>query len=199
MGRNITQAKLEPGNLYHIFTRGNNKETIFKESKNHSYFLSLWKRHIAPIADTYAYCLLSNHLHFCIRIKFLEKLPGKYSIGEKPLYRPFSNCFNAYAKAINKQYNRTGSLFEETYKRKKITDEAYFIRLIAYIHANPQHHKICSDFRDYSNSSYRAFISDKPTNLMREEVWDLFGGRNRFIEFHKDHQNWRDIQAREVE
>ena len=38
---------------------------------------------------------------------------------------PFSNLFNAYSKAINKSYNRTGSLFQEHLKRNKIKDETF--------------------------------------------------------------------------
>lgn len=185
------RAKLSPGKFYHVFTRGNNKETIFKESKNYPYFLSRWKQYITPIADIYSYCLLPNHFHFCLKIKAIDDLPQAYQTGRKHLSHPFAICLSAYAKAINKAHGRTGSLFEETYNRVEITTETYFIRLIAYIHANPQHHGICTDFRDYPYSSFHAFLSDKQTSLMREAVWAYFGGKEGFIDYHNDHQNWR--------
>ena len=40
---------------------------------------------------------------------------------DKPLSKHFSNLFNAYAKAINKKYNRVGSLFQENEKKLSIT------------------------------------------------------------------------------
>jgi putative transposase len=60
---------LQPGQYYHIYNRGNNRENVFIEKRNYPYFLKLYARHIEPVADTYAYCLLRNHFHFLVRIK----------------------------------------------------------------------------------------------------------------------------------
>ncbi len=61
------------GNYYHIYNRGNNREDIFIEPPNYSYFLSLYAKYIDPVADTYAYCLLRNHFHLLVRIKMEEE------------------------------------------------------------------------------------------------------------------------------
>jgi REP element-mobilizing transposase RayT len=191
MNKPTTRAILAPGKIYHVYTRGNNRETLFKDKENYPYFLRLWFKHIRPVADTYAFCLLSNHFHFAIRVKEIEELPEKYATGARHLSKPFGNCFNAYTKAINKRYQRTGSLFEETYNRKEVGSETYFQRLIAYIHANPQHHRFCEDFRDYLHSSFFELASDFETELLRDELWDSFGGREGFISFHADYQRRR--------
>jgi hypothetical protein len=52
---------LQPGVIYHIYNRGVNGETIFPEKRNYAYFIDLYTRHILPVVDTYAYCLLLNH------------------------------------------------------------------------------------------------------------------------------------------
>jgi len=182
---------LYPGGLFHVYTRGNNKESLFKAQKNYAYFLGLWKKHIIPMAEVYAYCLMPNHIHFCIRIRPEEVLPLAYREGKRHLSQPFSNCFNAYTKAINKAYGRTGSLFEETYRRKEVTDEDSFLRLVGYIHANPQHHGFCSDFRTYPHTSYQSLLSTKPTDLSRAELLTLFGSKKAFIRFHEEEKNWR--------
>lgn len=127
MERTNNKARLAPGKHYHIYTRGNNKEDIFKDPANYAYFLKLWKKHITPIADTFAYCLLKNHVHFCVGIKYPEDLPQGYASGEKHLSKPFSNCFNAYAKAINKRFERTGSLFEETFRQELSIVSIFFL------------------------------------------------------------------------
>lgn len=111
----MKQDVLEPGGTYHIFNRGNNKEDIFREAVNYDYFLQLLKKYIIPIADVYAYCLLKNHFHFLLRIKDAQDLPPKFC--ERP-HLAFSHLFNAYTKAINKRYGRSGSLFQEHIKRK---------------------------------------------------------------------------------
>ena len=118
---------LYPGKYYHIYNRGNNREILFFEELNYPYFLKLYANHIEPIADTFCYCLLKNHFHFLIRIKTNDEYREYLRVskfndreeykGKEKSINPsqgFSNLFNAYAKAINKRYQRTGSLFEES-------------------------------------------------------------------------------------
>ncbi|MDD2814449.1 MAG: hypothetical protein PHP00_01760 [Thiotrichaceae bacterium] len=56
------------GQYYHIYNRGNNGENIFFEARNYEYFFKLYIRHIYPIAETYAYCLMRNHFHLLVKI-----------------------------------------------------------------------------------------------------------------------------------
>ena len=96
----------------------------------------------------------------------------------------YSNLFNAYAKAINKSYGRTGSLFENKFKRKHIDTNTYFVNLVAYIHQNPQHHGFVNDFRTWKWSSYDGLLANGNTKLQKDEVIDWFGNRQEFINFH---------------
>ncbi len=63
-------TSLEPGQYYHVYNRGVNRENLFREERNYAYFLKLYTRHITPVAETFAYCLLRNHFHFLIRIRY---------------------------------------------------------------------------------------------------------------------------------
>ena len=185
----IQTTPLENGCYYHIYNRGNNKESIFKDELNYAYFLKLWRKYISPIADTYAYCLLDNHFHSMIRIKEDVAIKPKESLGRMNLpEQQFANFFNAYAKGINSRYSRTGKLFEERFNRKLIDKPEYFTQLIYYIHANPQKHGFINDFRQYKHSSFSSFLSKSPTALMRNEVIEWFGGENNFEEFHSEKQ-----------
>ena len=188
---------LQPGLFYHIFNRGNNGEDLFREDRNYPYFLNLYKKHIEPVAETYAYCLLKNHFHFLVRIKndevlFLPKRALESKENQqavKNIISPsknFSNLFNAYTKAINKSYNRTGSLFEERFNRNPVTKDAYFLELIFYIHFNPQKHGFIDNFRDWRWSSYQALIGTGETHLIRDEVIELFGNISALEEYHRD-------------
>jgi len=60
---------LNPNTFYHIYNHANGSENLFREDKNYAYFLQLFQKHISPIADTYAYCLMPNHFHFLLKIK----------------------------------------------------------------------------------------------------------------------------------
>jgi REP element-mobilizing transposase RayT len=189
---------LEYGGYYHIYNRGNNRENIFIEKRNYSYFLKLYAKHILPIADTYAYCLLKNHFHLLVRIKEEEEiylhptgledlLDVKDPSGvKKPSpSQCFSNLFNAYKKAINKAYNRTGALFQRPFRRIPVMDDGYFVRLIVYIHQNPEAHGMIEDYRDWPYSSYHALVSSKATHLDRQAVYQWFEDSETFETVHQ--------------
>jgi hypothetical protein len=59
---------------YHIYHRGVNGENIFVEERNYDLFLRLFERHLVPVADLFAYCLLRNHFHLSVRIKPAEEI-----------------------------------------------------------------------------------------------------------------------------
>lgn len=189
---------------YHIYNRGTNRENIFIEERNYEHFLKLYEKHIELIAETFAYCLLRNHFHMLVRIKSEEEIKQTLKVSEtfrvlgnkKPLgsnelgsdypSKQFSNFFNAYAKAINKAYNRTGSLFQHPFGRVPVTTDRQFWNVIAYIHQNPQKHKFVDDFRDWKYSSYGIILSEKRTSLNRKEVLDWFGGKQSYLDLHNE-------------
>jgi REP element-mobilizing transposase RayT len=179
---------LQFGRYYHIYNRGVNRESLFKEEKNYTYFLRLYARYIEPVAATFAYCLLNNHFHFLLWIKTDQTGPiseiGPVSPKSLNPSRQFNNLFIAYAKAINKTYQRTGPLFESPFRRIPIENDSYFIHLITYIHRNPQNHGFVEDFRDWPYSSYRAIVSDNPTFIRKKMVLEWFGARSNFEEAH---------------
>lgn len=182
------------GITYHIFNRGNNRDNLFIEERNYAYFLQLYTRYIPPVAITYAYCLLRNHFHLLVRIKSPEEQEASW---KKPTRSPmqvpftiknpsqqFGNLFNAYTKAINKRFQRTGSLFENPFERIEITTQSHLLHLVAYIHCNPQKHGLIDDFRSWPYSSYHQLNSQDPELAETSEVLSWFGGVDAFHEYH---------------
>ena len=163
---------LEKDKVYHIYNRGINSETIFNSDENKHYFLKLYSKYLENKADTFTYCLMDNHFHFIIRI-----------VNEKEITQALSNLFNAYAKAFNKQNNRTGSLFEKHFKRMQIINKTYLLNLVQYVHLNPKHH-LNINYKNFPFSSYQSIISNKPTKLLRNEVIQLFDSKDNFIYCH---------------
>jgi REP element-mobilizing transposase RayT len=167
---------METGTFYHYFNRGNNRENLFKEEANYHYFLQLLKKHITPVVDVYSYCLLPNHFHLVIKTKELAQLPQDFQSGKRKIWQPFSNLFNAYAKAVNKKYGRTGSLFQKMPKQIEIDNNAYLREVILYVNNNAGHHNIAEP-EQYPHSSYHALLSESKTMLVREQVIELFGSK----------------------
>jgi putative transposase len=176
---------------YHIYNRGNNGENIFVQERNYEHFMNLYFKHIDPIADTFAYCLLRNHFHISLKTKTEAEITAALGVSSGTLLesnhlsKKFSDFFNAYAKAINKAYSRTGSLFQHPFGRVPITTDRQFWNVIAYIHQNPQKHKFFKDFRDWKWSSYGILLAEKPTKLKRDIVLNWFGGRESYLELYR--------------
>jgi REP element-mobilizing transposase RayT len=205
-------APLAYETCYHIFNRGNNRENIFVQERNYAHFLKLYARYIDPVAETFAFCLLKNHFHLLARIRAEEEIikisktlkvsfptntdvkrrdprdqhksQTKKPLGSDYPSKGFSDFFNAYAKAINAAYGRTGSLFQHPFGRVMVTNERQFWNVVAYIHQNPQKHKFVDDFREWRWSSYGIMLSDKPTHLQRNAVLEWFGGKEQYLERH---------------
>ena len=170
---------LQDNKFYHIYNRGNNGENIFIEDRNYAFFLSLIQKYILPIAEIHAYCLLKNHFHLLIKTLNADSIV---------LSKSFSNLFNAYAKAINKAYNRNGSLFQDRFSRIQIKNEEYLKQLILYIHLNPSHHGFTKNFENYKYSSFNAMMSTGKTHLMRNDVLELFDDKSNFRFMHYKRQ-----------
>ena len=170
-------TELIAGEYYHIYNRGNNGVDLFYEERNYRYFLMLYKRYIFPVAKTYAYCLMKNHFHLLIQLREGDN--------NKAHSLAFANLFSTYTKSLNKNYQRTGSLFEKPFKRILIDSDRYFIHLISYIHRNPQKHGFVENFRDYSYSSYQAISQQKNSNIEVEQALKWFGTSTQFEKYHQ--------------
>jgi len=168
---------LKTNTFYHIYNRGINGETLFKQERNFEYFLKKYDDYLSGVVDTYAYCLLDNHFHLLVRTKPESAIMEVYSqrkanngntskTSSQPdpsaiLSQSFASVFKSYAQAVNKAFGRTGALFEEPFRRIEITSSDYFIHLVHYIHFNPQKHGFVNDFRDNPHSAYTAYLSLK--------------------------------------
>ncbi|MBR9775734.1 MAG: hypothetical protein GYB55_12205 [Cytophagales bacterium] len=184
---------LEPERMYHIWTHASGNENLFRSKENYRYFLEKYIKYIYPIGETFAYCLMPNHLHLMIRFRREEELKktdvfkGNYTQKETNLLlsRQFSNLFNGYSQAYNKMFNRKGTLFIPRFHRKLIDSDTYFTALIAYIHNNPVHHGFVKDPTDWPHSSWHIYLKTKPTKLAKTEGLSWFGGTDAFFSFHQ--------------
>ena len=100
----------------------------------------------------------------------------------------FANLFNAYTKAINNRYHRTGSLFEHPFRRIPVKSNNQLKYLVYYIHHNPIHHGFCEHYLEYPWSSYLTIVSPKTTRLSRDEVLDWFCDKSNFEKYHSQEE-----------
>lgn len=161
---------------YHIYNRGNNFEDTFKYEKDYYLFLWLLKKYLSSLVEIYAYALLSNHFHILIKTskELKEGAFGKY-------YATMMICFTMF---INKRESRSGNLFLKPFKRVLIESDDYLKRLLFYIHFNPQKHGLTNHYQNYRFSSFKAFQVDKETLINKEDVFEIFGSKKDFNDYH---------------
>ncbi|MBW1860284.1 MAG: hypothetical protein JRI70_09505 [Deltaproteobacteria bacterium] len=73
-----------------------------------------------------------------------------------------------------------------------VKDQAYFQRLVLYIHYNPQKHGLIDDYALWPFSSYTGLLSTQPTRLNRDEVIATFGDRDNFEALHLEYKPGED-------
>lgn len=213
-GRSATYQKylypFEAGTVYHFYNRSNAKEVIFPDEESSGQFLELFRKYLGEYLDVYAYCLIPNHFHFIVRIKpqddiqkiLSEKLvsdltktqvlflQGESNVDVNELIsRQLSNCFNSYSKSFNYHYKRKGNLFNRRINRVEIGDEEHLKYAIYYVHSNPSHHGVLSDFFKYRWSSIYEVVNDRSEYASLSHLYEIFGGFKSLISHHCRTQN----------
>jgi len=177
---------LVAGTYYHIFNRGNNRQTIFFERENYVFFLDRMREYLLEmIPDTdsseagqivattiVGYCLMPNHFHLlvCPHDGELSNRMQRLSI--------------SYTKAINKRYQRVGILFQGPFQAIPVQTEEYLLHLSRYLHLNPVFAGLVERAEDWVFSSYRDYLGLRQGTLVRPEVvLSQFSSRRAYQEF----------------
>jgi putative transposase len=126
-----------------------------------------------------AYCLMPNHYHFLMKQGC-----------EIPISEVIQDVFNAYVKAFNKRFGRTGTLFEERFKAKHVDNDNYLIHLCRYIHRNPLEAGLVTDIGLWKYSDYQEWISGKKSSQL---VSSLFSRPEDYARFVLEYESSSDV------
>jgi|SRR5688572_5618360 len=93
------------GGLYHIITRGNDRQDIFHSREDHQKFLSLLEIQKQRTAFyLYSYCLMTNHVHLLIERQ------------TETVGRLMQRILTGYSQYYNRKYKRVGHVFQGRHK-----------------------------------------------------------------------------------
>ncbi len=164
----------EPGEIYHVYNRGNNSQNIFFERINYLYFLKKMSTHILNCADILAWCLMKNHFHWMIRVKDDDQCRNETD-KISTLNKDIATLLSSYTKAINRKYSRTGSLFQQKTRAIKLNsdksaDEYYPLICFNYIHQNPLKAKIVRRLNEYEFSSFSDYAGYRNGKLCNQPL-----------------------------
>ena len=164
------------GALYHVITRGNNKEKILGEESEKEEYLRIIKKYKNRYGfKLYSYCIMDNHAHLLIEV------------GNISLSKIMQGIQQVYTQRYNKSKKQTGHVFEQRYKALLCDKDAYLLNLVRYIHQNSLKAYI-TDGIEYNWSSHVEYI-DKSNRILvdKEFVLGLFSDdRKKAVKIYMD-------------
>ena len=128
---------------HHVIQRGNNRQAIFLSEADYKFYIDCFRRAKEERrCRIYAYCLMSNHVHFLIE-------PSD----SQGLSRLLQSVGRRYVQYFNWRHGRTGTLWEGRFRSSLVSREDYLLACCRYIELNPVRAKMVSQPRDYQWSS----------------------------------------------
>jgi putative transposase len=163
--RNVIKQYLIDG-WYHLYNRGINRQEIFLDDQDYSYFLSLCKKYLSPEAkiDPLTGLINPTNLSDLVKLSCFILMPNHFHLLikqslENGITQLTQRIITSYVVYYNHKYSRSGPLFEGKLKGINIDNDAYLLHLSRYIHRNALSlpcHSI-----NYEYSSYAYFIGRK--------------------------------------
>ncbi len=104
---------------------------------------------------------MPNHFHLMIYVP--EKTRGLNLLtnqNQQFLVRKFGTIQSSYCQAINKQENRTGSLFQQKTKAKLLNTDCYIPTCFHYIHQNPLKAELVKKMEEWTHSSFKDYLAE---------------------------------------
>lgn len=135
-----------PEAIYHVASRGNNRQRIFLDDEDKRLFLDTLAAAISRFdLHLFAFCLMDNHYHL-----FLRTPQGNLS-------RAMQWLNGTYTVRFFRGHGRGGHLFQGRYKAVIVLDEEHWLHLSIYLHLNPVRAGMAQDPGDYEWSSFRDY------------------------------------------
>ncbi len=194
-----------PDCYYHIYNRGNNREPIFLEEENYSFFLKKMCEYFDKARiDIIAYCLMPNHYHLLVYLRRIERFPISNSTKTKKISEICSNNFSnlmrsfniSYAKSFNNWYHRTGHVFQGNFQAREIVEQLYLTNICRYIHLNPVRAGLAPQPDDWRYSDYLEWISnvctEESVKIKVRNLW--FGTGKVYKDFVDDYATEQKMQ-----
>jgi putative transposase len=126
-----------PGTLHHVILRGIEKREIVADDKDRGIFVSrMGSVALKTGTNIYAWALMTNHAHILLK----SGQPGLSAFMRKFL--------TGYSISYNRRHDRHGHLFQNRYKSIVCEEDAYFIKLVSYIHLNPLRAGLVTTFEE---------------------------------------------------
>lgn len=136
-----------PGALYHVISRGNERQSIVRDDADRQKRLDWLRRSVEVYGwRLHAFVLMSNHDHL-----FVETPEANLSAG-------MQHYNGGYTSYFNRRHRRAGHLFQGRFKGHLIEEQGYFLEVSRYIHLNPVRAKLVEVPQSWRWSSCPGYV-----------------------------------------
>ncbi len=183
--------------IYHLYNRGNNKQTVFYDEQdyraflfriglalgidtevlNNNEFLRMPKSRVritkSPpgLYGLHGFCLMPNHFHLLIE-QFENRSISKF----------MSKICTSFSMYMNKKYNRVGHVFQDRFKSVPIENNSQLMWTSAYIHMNPVKGSLVTVPHEYKWSSFNDLAGNRKLPITHTDFINyIFETKENFI------------------
>lgn len=199
---------IAPGEHYHIFNRGNDKQLISLDNKDRARLLFLIVYFQSPVAfynlgrqtsyfvKNRAFNIADEKVQQILKERYVELvnfviMPNHFhttvcELKENGIARYMQRVLCAYTKYFNTKYKKTGHLFQGPYKAVNIGNNDQLLYLSTYIHRNPREIPGWKNEEfAYPWSSYQDYSKENRWNglLKQDIVIQQFSNKNEYKDF----------------
>jgi REP element-mobilizing transposase RayT len=136
-----------PGAVYHVTSRGDRQEPIFRAPDDRPRLLDIVDQAMARLdAEMLAFCLMGNHYHFVLRTR------------QANLSRLMRHINGEYTRAFNQRHGLVGHVFQGRFHSVLVDSDAYLLQACRYVELNPVRAGLVDSVELWPWCSYRAHV-----------------------------------------
>lgn len=206
----MRKIKITPGEYYHVYNRGNNKQNIFFDNRDWVRFLFLILyfqspvifynigRHISYFVRHRVFNISKNITQKILKNRTVEVvnfsiMPNHFHLivheaKEGGISQYMQRVLNAYTKYFNAKYGKSGHLFQGPFQIVHIENNEQLLHLSAYIHRNPRELKQWKNKEHkYPWSSFQDYIEENRWGdlLQHQIITEQFSNPKEYKNFVK--------------
>lgn len=149
--------RLSPAGIpQHIIQRGNNRQVCFCTEQDYAVYAN-WLKEYSQKYDVavHSWVFMTNYVHLLVT-------PGS----DNGVSKMMQSIGRMYVRYFNREYRRSGTLWEGRYKSCLIGDSDYLLRCYRYIELNPVQACMVEDPAEYVWSSYQCNALGRQSELL---------------------------------